>query len=404
MRKVSLNKKTVFASLMGFNFGVTFMNVPPALATLMKVYHVSYVQVSVLIGILFWCHALMQIPGGMVADRLGIKKTLLIGLSFICIGNLMPAALPSLELALLGRTITGVGTGLSFLTSMKMIALYAQAGRVGVYQSFIGGFFSFGTIFSYLVIPLLASASWRWSYLVPGGISLLFLVFLVTLRLESVSPAPSRPLALGKIVRIRNGWILGIYHALSFGSVVTLGNWWPSLLSEIKDHPSAAQVAWGGALLMLISGVGRMSGGFLLLRLRSSLVANISILILSAIFLGLFLIPYPGLILALLLLAAWFGSINFGAFFHLASKETTPDSLATLLGLINFLANAGAVLFTAVFGWIKDTTGSFEWGFGMLAFLGITTFIVGWNSFTGRREIFQESGQELHLGKKGATP
>ncbi len=385
-----MNRIILFASLTGFNFGVTFMNVPPALDRLMKVYQVSYVQVSVLIGILFWSHALMQIPGGIVADRLGIRKTLLIGLSFICFGNFMPAALPSLELALLGRTLTGIGTGLSFLTSMKMIALYAPAGRVGVYQSFIGGLFCVRDDLFLPRHPSPGRASWRWSYLVPGGISLLFLVFLGTLRLESISPAAPRPLGLWRIVRIRNGWILGIYHALSFGSVVTLGNWWPSLLSEIRHNPTAAQIAWGGALLMLISGVGRVSGGFLLLRFRSSFVANASILILSAIFLGLFLIPYPGLTLALLLLAAWFGSINFGAFFHLASQETTPDSLATLLGFINFLANAGAVLFTLMFGWIKQTSGSFAWGFVVLAFLGIATLIVGWNSFAEKRKVLPE--------------
>jgi fucose permease len=383
---LSVDRKIIFPILLGFNFGVTFMNIPPALSRLMAVYQASYVQISIVIGILFWSHALMQVPGGMVVDRLGIKKTLLIGLSLICSGNLLPAVLPSLGLALFGRTITGLGMGVSFLASMKMIALYAPAERAGVYQAFFGGSFSFGTIFSYLVIPLLVKASWRWSYLVPGGICLLFLVFLRNLRLESISTAAPRPLALGGIVRIRNGWILGLYHALSYGSVITLGSWWPSLLSEIKDNPSAVQMAWGGALLMLISGVARLSGGFLLLRFRSSSVANASILILSAVFLGLFLIPYPGLIFPLLLLAAWFGSVNFGAFFHLVSRETTPDSLASLLGFVNFLANVGAVLFTAMFGWIKETSGSFVWGFAVLAFLSITAFIAGRNSFAGKNE------------------
>jgi MFS family permease len=376
-----VERKIVFAILMGFNFGVTFMNIPPALGRLMAVYQVSYVQMSMVLGILFWSHALMQIPGGMVADRIGIRKTLLAGISFMCFGNLLPALLPSLELALTGRAITGIGTGLSFLTAMKMIALYAPAGRVGVYQAFIGGFFAFGTIFAYLLIPRLANSLWQSAYLIPGGISFFFLIFLKTLRFEPVSAASPRPVALGKIIRIRQGWILGFYHALSFGSVVTLGNWWPSLLSEIKSSPSAAQIAWGGGLLMLISGISRVSGGFLLFKFKPVRVANTSILILSAIFLGIFLIPYPGITLALLLLAAWFGSINFGAFFHLASEETAPDSLATLLGFINFLANVGAVLFTAMFGWMKDTSGSFTWGFAVLAFLGLTAFILGRNSF-----------------------
>jgi fucose permease len=68
-------------------------------------------------------------------------------------------------------------------------------------------------------------------------------------------------------------------------------------------------------------------------------------------------------------LAAWFASINFGAIFQLASRATSPDSMGGLVGFINFLANIGAVLFTLLFGWMKDAAGSFGWSFAVLAVL-----------------------------------
>jgi len=74
-------------------------------------------------------------------------------------------------------------------------------------------------------------------------------------------------------------------------------------------------------------------------------------------------------------LAAWFASINFGAIFQLASRATSPDSMGGLVGFINFLANIGAVLFTLLFGWMKDAAGSFGWGFAVLAFLCLTVII-----------------------------
>jgi hypothetical protein len=82
--------------------------------------------------------------------------------------------------------------------------------------------------------------------------------------------------------------------------------------------------------------------------------------ILSGLFLGLFIIPSPALALGLALLAAWFASINFGALFHLAARVTATDSYATLFGFINFLANLSAILFTLMFGLMKDTMGSFH--------------------------------------------
>jgi len=77
------------------------------------------------------------------------------------------------------------------------------------------------------------------------------------------------------------------------------------------------------------------------------------------------------------LLAAWFASINFGAIFHLASRVTTSDYYATLFGFINFLANLGAVLFTIMFGYIKESSGSFIEGFGVMALLSIAVYLWG---------------------------
>jgi hypothetical protein len=41
------------------------------------------------------------------------------------------------------------------------------------------------------------------------------------------------------------------------------------------------------------------------------------------------------------------------------------------------VANMGAVVFTLLFGWVKGATGSFGWGFAILAILGLMTFTVG---------------------------
>ena len=113
------------------------------------------------------------------------------------------------------------------------------------------------------------------------------------------------------------------------------------------------------------------------MRLAPLLVANASILLLALIFSGLFLAGGPGFLLPLALLAAFFSCVNFGALFHLAATVIEAESLATLFGFINFLANVGAVLFTLLFGFSKDLTGTFAWGFGVLAVLAAGSFAVG---------------------------
>jgi nitrate/nitrite transporter NarK len=369
--------KMAFALVSGLTAGYMFLNIPPALDALMVLYGASYVKISLLMSALLWSHTLMQVPGGMIADRIGIVRTLSIGLLFMGFGSLTAASSPNLAVAILGRVVIGFGTGLSFVTTMKLIALYAPEGGAGSYQAFFAASFSIGCILAFLTIPQVIGFGWQWVYLTPGLTCFPLLGMLLALKVKQRSTAGPAPLTLPGVVRIKVGWILGIYHALSYGSMINLGNWLPSLLAEVWTDTTAIQLAWGGALVMAISGLGRLCGGFILFRISPLRIANGSIAILCLMFVGLFLIPVPLFLLLLALLAAWFASINFGAFFLLASRATSPDSLATLFGFINFLANLGAVLFTLMFGFVKDAAGSLSAGFGILALLCAGAFLLG---------------------------
>ncbi|MBN2515150.1 MAG: MFS transporter [Deltaproteobacteria bacterium] len=382
-----MNGKILFSIIMGLNLGIIFMNIPPALDELMIFYNISYTRISLLISALLWSHALMQVPAGMVTDRWGVRRTLILSLICMMFGHMLPIMFPPLELAILGRVIAGIGTGLSVASTMKLVALYAPGGRVGTYQAFFGGFFSIGSIVAYLLIPRLLPVGWQWVYILPLMTCLFLLAILGMLDLQSEYTRAFASLHLGKVFRVQEGWVLGVYHALSFGSILTLGNWVPSLLAEVWRDVTTAQYAWGGALIMLVSGIGRLSGGVILFRFRPLLIVNTSIVILFAVFLGIFVTPSPVLVLTLALLAAWFASVNFGALFHVASQITPPESYATMFGFINFLANMGAMVFTVMFGLMKDSTGTFTWGFAVLAFLCLSAYLTGRISF--RKEKYE---------------
>jgi len=372
-----MNAKVLFSIIMGLNLGIIFMNVPPALDELMLFYNVSYTRISVLISSLLWTHALMQVPAGIMTDRWGVRHTLIASLVFMIIGHVVPVIFPPLGTAILGRVIAGIGTGLCVAATMKLVALYAPGGRVGTYQAFFGGFFSIGSIIAFLCIPRLVSYGWQSIYILPAIICLLLLIMTGLLQITEDYAGTLATLNLGRVFQVPEGWMLGVFHALSFGSILTLGSWVPSLLAEVWHETTTVQFAWGGALIMLISGIGRLSGGFILLRMRSLLLVQASIIILFILYLGIFMVPFPGFILTLALLAAWFASVNFGAMFHVAARITPSHSFATMFGFINFLANIGAMLFTMMFGFFKDATGTFAWGFAVLACLCVSAFLAG---------------------------
>lgn len=367
----------VFALLNGINLSIIIMNIPPVLSELMDLYGVSYTRISVLMSALLWMHAAMQLPAGMIVDRLGIRRTQFLSLVCLAVGNAIPAISPDLAWGIGGRMIAGLGTGLGWLATLKMLAIWAPGGRAGAFQAFFAGIFSLGSILAYLLLPVIFQVGWRWVFLIPAFLCLLMLTLVPALRPTPTSPAnPSLPLR--RIVGMPSPWVLGIYHALSYGSMLGLGNWAPSLLAEVSFQQTATQLAWGGALVMLVSGLSRLSGGFVILRISPLTVLHGSILVLGILFAGMAVTRTPGVVLSLALLAAWFGSINFGALFQLASRSATADSLGTMLGFVNLLGNIGAVAFTLLFGWSKDTLGSFTWGFAVLSFLAAVTLAAGW--------------------------
>ncbi len=373
-----------FALLIAINIGVNFMNIPPVLAELMGLYHVSYTHISLLMSALLWSHAIMQIPAGIIADRIGIKRSFASSLIFFGLGNLILTSIPHLGWAVLGRVVIGVGTGLSFVTGIKFSALSAPPGRAGTYQAFFGGFFAIGGIAAYLLFPFLISLGWRWVYLKPGLLSIFLLIILSTLRIPS-PPVLSFSLAsLHSILRMKEAWGIGIYHTLTWSLIINLGNWVPSLLSEALGHSTATKLAWGGVLIMLTSGIGRLLGGVILLRWSPLFIAHGSMVVLTLTLASLFMVPSPTPLLVLSISAAWFSSICFGALFHLASRAIPADSLATMIGFINSMANFGAVFVTLMFGWVKDTAGTFSWGFAILAALSFASILFGRTAILAR--------------------
>jgi len=62
------------ACLAGFAFSVNYTNHAPLAASLMKQFDFTKAMAGFLTSGIFATHALMQIPGGHLADKLGGKK------------------------------------------------------------------------------------------------------------------------------------------------------------------------------------------------------------------------------------------------------------------------------------------------------------------------------------------
>jgi len=202
----------------------------------------------------------------------------------------------------------------------------------------------------------------------------LLLIMLLRLTLPSAPVGAGVKVSLGPLLRLKVIWMLGLMHALCWGVVVSFGNWVPALLADAWGGSLVSGFAWAGALVMLLSGLGRFLGGFFLLRISATLLARGAVLVMAFVFAGLFLDPGPAIFFILFLLAVWLASVNFGAFLDLTGRASPADSVASAFGFVNFLGNLGVIFLTLLFGFLKDETGSFEWVFIVLAVWAVVAF------------------------------
>jgi MFS family permease len=366
--------------LVGVNAGYTLLNLPPVLDDLLELYHVSYAGISVLLSALLWSHAAIQVPGGLIIDRLGVRRSLFIALICIFLGNVIAAIIPSMPLAITGRVIAGFGTGLTFIVSMKLIALNAEPLKVGVYQSFFGGVFSAGSIFAFLFLPRLIVYGWRITYLSAAALGLVCLILFPWVRTKKETLGAVKRIRFKRVITIKGAWAVGAFHALSYGSIITLGNWMPSVLAELTARDAGKDFAWLGMTVLFLSGLGRIAGGFILFRFKAMNIIKVTIVTIALLYTGMFLSHNAWLTIALVVIMAWAASINFGALWQCTSHMTEPSSMATLFGFVNLLANLGTVGFTLMFGWMKDGFGSFSYGFAVLAILAALSLGVGFRT------------------------
>jgi ACS family D-galactonate transporter-like MFS transporter len=363
-----VNAAVFYALVIGIDIGIVLMNIPPVIDTFMSLYRTSYTGVSILISSIMWTHGLMQIPGGLLIDRLGVRGGVALSLAAMSAGNLLPLLGVNFTLAVIGRVFCGVGTGLGFVTTMKWVALSVPKSRIGVYQAYLGGIIALGSILPFLFFPGLSRCGWEAVFVAPGVFSLALLAVLPALR---SNPLPASAVSFSvssSLIFSSRPWLFGFIQSLSWGPVVAFGNWGASILSEA--HPNivrAENLAWFGASVMAISGVVRILGGPLIGRFSPRGIILGSNLLLGIAHAFLFSVHDPGVLLPLLLATTALASINFGAIFHLVSTSVPPSSLGLMLGVVIFTANMGAFLLTFLFGWMKDLTGGFHSAFAWTA-------------------------------------
>lgn len=371
-------RATVAACGIGFAAGWNLSNITAIASHIASSYGIALATVGFFTTALFAAHAGVQVPGGMLIDKLGAKRMGLLGLAIIAGTNAVAAIAPHTWLALLMRALMGLGTGISFVGGSDYIR---KSGAGGVAQGFYGGI---GLAGGGIAVKVVAATdgwlAWRAPFLSSLVVAGVAFALLATGPKEGVRVLPPRAAGAsggGKPVRV---YRLMVLHIATFGLSVLVSNW---LVELLRHHGySKSTAAWVGLLVLVVGVISRPLGGWTATKpwtrwaLAGSLVAG-GLGCLCLVLAGPIAVAVLGA-----LLVGFAAGIPFATIFVSAARAR-PHAPARSVGLVNgsgsLVILAGAPLVGLTFDW----TGEGRIGFAVIGILWTAALL----ALPSRREL-----------------
>lgn len=354
------------------------INISVAGPTIQKALHISPAGFGWVLSAFTFGYAILQIPGGILADKFGAKKLLVIALIWWSIFTGMTGMTMSLGFLIVSRVLFGVGEGLENGAQFKLIAdFFPSNERSSANGLFLTSLALGPAVVAPVAVWLLKSVGWHsmfYLFIIPG----LIMAILIGLFIPN---KPKEGIIHTEITNrkgLRASWSDIMAHpaiwlafvAYLFFNIAFWGflGWMPSYLSEAR-HITLSQLGidaslpyWFGFLGLIILG---FLGNRMLNRYRASMIAISYLLAGVSLYISFTTKTVGGSIFGLCA-AAFFLYGGFGPFWSVA-LDLLPDELrGTFSGFVNFGGQIGGFIAPIIIGGIVSATNSFNFGFGFM--------------------------------------
>ena len=390
---------------------------------LVAAFNTSASSLGALAATYFYVYTVMQVPTGILVDTLGPRRILLIGGVVGGAGSLMFALASGLELALVGRTLIGLGVSVTFIAMLKIIALSFDERRFATLVGLAMLIGNFGSVLAGAPLSWLAQqTSWRHIFVALAGVSLLLGIACWVLLREQAAvagqserkPSFDRGLVLSGLVAVlknRDSWPTVCVNFGICGSFFAFAGLWATPFLTQAHGLMRAAAANHVSLYFVGFALGCMFMGALSDRLGKRKPV---LIVTSHLYLLIWLVLLWDLALPLFASYALFslmGLVTAGFTLTWAcAKEVNAPQLSGISTSVTNMAGflAGAVLQPLV-GWVMDqrwqggltSTGARlftadDYHAGLLLLTAVAAFgalASWWIRETGCRNIWRQNGQ-----------
>jgi MFS family permease len=227
-------------------------------------FHSTASVLSTLAVVQLMVYAAMQIPVGVLIDRVGSRWLMTVGTALMIAGQVTVALAPTIGIAVVGRILVGAGDATIFTSLIRLTSSWFTGRLVPQLSQWIGNIGQLGQVLSAIPFALILHQSgWTTAFLSASSLSVVALVGIVAFITDRPvgSREGPRPASWAESLRLlrvslqRPGTQLGFWSHFvtqSSGTVFSLMWGFPFMVYGLGIDPS---VAAGLLIVMVVAGL-----------------------------------------------------------------------------------------------------------------------------------------------------
>jgi NNP family nitrate/nitrite transporter-like MFS transporter len=365
---------TLFAAFLYFDLSfMVWVILGPLGVAIAKDFHLDPAQKGLMVAIPVLAGAVLRLVNGVLVDRIGPKKTGMIGQLIVLAGLVLAwfLGIHNYHQVLALGLVLGVA-GASFAVALPLASRWYPQEHQGLALG-IAGAGNSGTALAALFAPILAK-TFGWQNVIGMAaipLAVAFVVYMLLAKDAPEQPAPKKLAEYLDVLKVPDAWWLMLLYAVTFGGFVGLAS---SLtiyfnaeygLSPVVAGFFTAACVFAGSFIRPVGGaLADRFGGVRTLTFVFALAA-------AGLAVASFQMPSAYVALAVLMFSMLALGAGNGAVFQLAPQRFRKE-IGVMTGLIGMTGGVGGFYLASSLGMAKKMTGSYQIGF--LGFAALAVF------------------------------
>lgn len=339
-------------------------------------------QMGLISSFYFLGYTGMQIPAGILVDKLGKKVVVIPGFALFAIAAILIGMASNITMIYIGSLLAGIGCGSYYGSAYSLSSESISEERRGLSTAIINSGSAIG-----MGIGLIASSLLVKSLHIPWQVMIFsivaFIVILIFVFAKVIQETPRKEKGIeqkGKINKTKNTASMSqlfsmkmisayvLYFATCYGYYMVV-TWLPSFLQQERGFEGVA-IGFTAALVAFTGIPGALYFSRMSDKFRNRKVNLIIILefLAAAMLLLTVLAPSSSILLLGLIFYGLFGKLAVDPILISYIADSAPkEGYGTSFGVFNFFGMSSSILAPLVTGFISDSTGSKVMGFYVAA-------------------------------------